>query len=174
MARAHPLVHERPMRREDYERLIDSEVWAFIRRTDEWYYFDDYDPVSKVLVTLDPASIGESDTNPNPVAWTRQINEGRIFYTAMGHTRESYSDQWFLTHISNGLDWVLKRKRSDGCSLSCCLWEQHRPSPTRWSSDPPGSSTESIRTHTQTGQSSSRAIASQRRARQPRRRPRLA
>jgi uncharacterized protein len=81
-----------------------------VSRTDEWYYFDDYDPVSKVLVTLDPASIGETDTNPNPVAWTRQINEGRIFYTAMGHTRESYSDQWFLTHISNGLDWVLKRK----------------------------------------------------------------
>jgi acetyl esterase len=25
------------MRREDYERLIDSEVWAFIRRTDDWF-----------------------------------------------------------------------------------------------------------------------------------------
>ncbi len=35
--RAHPQGHERPMRREDYERLIDSEVWAFIRRTDEWF-----------------------------------------------------------------------------------------------------------------------------------------
>lgn len=81
-----------------------------LSRTDEWYYFEDYDPVSKVLVTLDPASIGEKDTNPNPVAWTRQINEGRIFYTAMGHTKESYSDQWFLAHISNGLDWVLKRR----------------------------------------------------------------
>lgn len=81
-----------------------------LSRTDEWYYFDDYDPVSKVLVTLDPGSIGEKDTNPNPVAWTRQINEGRIFYTAMGHTTQSYSDPWFLAHISNGLDWVLKRR----------------------------------------------------------------
>lgn len=33
--RAHPL--ERPMQREDYERLIDSEVWAFIRQTDAWF-----------------------------------------------------------------------------------------------------------------------------------------
>ena len=81
-----------------------------ISRTDEWYYFEDYDPVSKVLVTLDPASIGEKDTNPNPVTWTRQINEGRIFYTAMGHTKESYSDEWFLAHLSHGLDWVLKRR----------------------------------------------------------------
>lgn len=81
-----------------------------LERTDEWYYFDDYDPISKALVVLDPASIGENDVNPNPVAWTRQINAGRVFYTAMGHTRESYSDPWFLAHISNGLDWVLKRR----------------------------------------------------------------
>ena len=76
---------------------------------DEWYYFDDYDPVSKVLVTLDPSSIGEKDINPNPVAWTRQINDGRIFYTAMGHTTESYSEPFFLQHVANGLDWVLRR-----------------------------------------------------------------
>jgi type 1 glutamine amidotransferase len=81
-----------------------------IERTDEWYYFEDYDPVSKVLVTLDPATIGESDINPNPVAWTRQINEGRIFYTAMGHTTESYSEPFFLEHVAKGLDWVLRRR----------------------------------------------------------------
>ena len=81
-----------------------------IERTDEWYYFDDYDPVSKVLVTLDPASIGEGDINPNPVAWTRQINNGRVFYTAMGHTTESYSEPFFLQHLARGLDWVLRRR----------------------------------------------------------------
>ena len=37
MVRALPQVSERPMRREDYERLIDGEVWAFIRRTDDWF-----------------------------------------------------------------------------------------------------------------------------------------
>lgn len=37
MVRADPLVRERPMRREDYERLIDSEMWTFIRRTDAWF-----------------------------------------------------------------------------------------------------------------------------------------
>jgi len=79
-------------------------------RVDEWYYFEDYDPVSKVLVTLDPQSIGEKDINPNPVAWSRQINDGRIFYTAMGHTKESYSDPWFLQLLAGGLDWVLKRR----------------------------------------------------------------
>jgi hypothetical protein len=80
------------------------------RRTDEWYYFEDYDPTSRLLVTLDPASIGEKDVNPNPVSWTRQVDGGRIFYTAMGHTKESYSEPFFLRHIAGGLDWVLRRK----------------------------------------------------------------
>jgi type 1 glutamine amidotransferase len=79
-------------------------------RVDEWYYLDDYDPVSKVLVTLDPQSIGEKDINPNPMAWTREINDGRLFYTAMGHTKESYSEPFFLRLLGQGLDWVLRRR----------------------------------------------------------------
>lgn len=78
-----------------------------IERVDEWYYFDDLDPTSTFLMTLDPQSIGESDANPNPMAWTREVDGGRIFYTAMGHTRESYSEAFFLAHLANGLDWLL-------------------------------------------------------------------
>lgn len=78
-----------------------------VERTDEWYYFQDVDPTSSLLATLDPASIGEKDVNPNPMAWTREVDGGRIFYTAMGHTRESYSEPFFLRHLANGLDWVL-------------------------------------------------------------------
>jgi type 1 glutamine amidotransferase len=81
-----------------------------VRRTDEWYYFDDYDPTSRLLITLDPASIGEKDINPNPVSWVREVDGGRVFYTAMGHTKESYSEPWFLRHVADGLDWVLRRK----------------------------------------------------------------
>jgi len=83
---------------------------ATLRRTDEWYYFDDYDPTSHLLITLDPASIGEPDVNPNPASWAREVDGARVFYTAMGHTKESYADPWFLRHIADGLDWVLGRK----------------------------------------------------------------
>jgi uncharacterized protein len=79
-------------------------------RVDEWYYFEDYDPVSKVLITLDPQSIGEQDINPNPIAWKREINQGRVFYTAMGHTKESYSEPFFLRVVGQGLDWVTRRR----------------------------------------------------------------
>ena len=79
------------------------------KRTDEWYYFDDYDPTSKLIVTLDPTSIGEADVNPNPMTWERQVDGGRVFYTAMGHTKESYSEPWFLKQLASGLDWVTRR-----------------------------------------------------------------
>jgi type 1 glutamine amidotransferase len=84
------------------------------RRTDEWYYFDDYDPTSKLLVTLDPASIGEADVNPNPMSWRREVEGGRVFYTAMGHTTASYSEPYFQRLLANGLDWVLSRKSPKG------------------------------------------------------------
>lgn len=79
-------------------------------RADEWYYFDDYDPASTLLLTLDPGSIGEPDVNPNPVAWAREVDGGRVFYTAMGHTTESYSDPYFLKQLANALDWLLERQ----------------------------------------------------------------
>ncbi len=79
------------------------------RRSDEWYYFQDHDPTTDVLATLDPASIGEADVNPNPAAWSHEFEGGRVFYTAMGHTAESFSEPWFLKHLEGGLDWVLRR-----------------------------------------------------------------
>ena len=83
---------------------------ATMKRVDEWYYFDDYNPEAHLLITLDPASIGEKDVNPNPVSWAHEFEGGRVFYTAMGHTNESYTDRTFLDHLAGGLKWVMKRK----------------------------------------------------------------
>ena len=94
-------------------RMADLSSWLsrglpqVFDHTDEWYYFADFDPTSTLVATLDPASIGEKDVNPNPVAWTREVDGGRVFYTAMGHTKESYSEPLFLKHLEGGLSWVL-------------------------------------------------------------------
>jgi type 1 glutamine amidotransferase len=86
---------------------------AVFEHTDEWYYFADFDPSSTVVATLDPASIGEKDVNPNPVTWSRKVGGGRVFYTAMGHTKESYSEPHFLKQLENGLVWILESAGSD-------------------------------------------------------------
>ncbi|MEO6359845.1 MAG: ThuA domain-containing protein [Sphingomicrobium sp.] len=82
---------------------------AKMTRTDEWYYFDDYNPEMNLLITLDPQSIGEKDANPNPVSWSHNFEGGRVFYTAMGHTNECFIDANFLKHLAGGLNWVLRR-----------------------------------------------------------------
>ena len=60
-----------------------------IRRTDEWYYFDDYDPTSRLLVTLDPGSIGEKDVNPNPMSWAREVDGARVSTPPWGTRRKA-------------------------------------------------------------------------------------
>ena len=80
------------------------------KRADEWYYFDDYDPTVRVLVTLDPASIKQKDANPNPISWVKEFEGGRVFYTAMGHTPESFSDPLVLKHIASGLKWTMRQR----------------------------------------------------------------
>ena len=87
---------------------------AAVSRTDEWYYFDDYDPTGRLLVTLDPTSIGEADVNPNPVSWAREFEGGRIFYTAMGHTPETYREPFFLEHLAGGMRWALAGRKRTG------------------------------------------------------------
>lgn len=79
------------------------------RRVDEWYFFRDRDPAARALATLDPASIGAAGDGPAPVAWAHGFEGGRVFYTAMGHTAESYAEPWFLRHLEGGLDWTLRR-----------------------------------------------------------------
>ncbi|WP_033921625.1 ThuA domain-containing protein [Sphingomonas sp. 37zxx] len=80
------------------------------RRADEWYYFKDFDPRVDLLATVDSVSIGEKDINPNPVAWAHEFEGGRVFYTAMGHSDESYSEPWYLQHLAAGIDWALRRR----------------------------------------------------------------
>lgn len=93
----------------DHDHPSTAGLPQTLSRTDEWYYFDDYDPESRLLAVLEPASIGEKDVNANPMSWAREFEGGRVFYTAMGHTPESYAEPAFLKHLEGGLDWALGR-----------------------------------------------------------------
>ena len=96
----------------DRQHPATKGVAPTMRRVDEWYYFEDYNPEAKLLVTLDPASIGEKDVNPNPISWAHEFEGGRVFYTAMGHTPETYADRNFLAHLAGGLRWVTAKRRA--------------------------------------------------------------
>ncbi len=78
-----------------------------VRRADEWYYYDDFDPNVRLLVTFDPVSIGQPGPGPNPISWAHEFEGGRVFYTGLGHVPASYEEDFFLRHVEGGLKWAL-------------------------------------------------------------------
>ncbi|QIL88529.1 ThuA domain-containing protein [Microbulbifer sp. SH-1] len=78
------------------------------RRFDEWYNFKSVNPDIRVLMKLDESTYegGENGEN-HPIAWYHEYDGGRAFYTAGGHTGESYRDPLFLQHILGGIRYAV-------------------------------------------------------------------
>jgi type 1 glutamine amidotransferase len=77
-------------------------------RTDEWYDFQALPPPGvDVLLLVDEASYtGGAMGAPHPIAWHHAYEGGRAWYTAMGHTEQSYSEPAFLAHLMGGIRWA--------------------------------------------------------------------
>ena len=77
-------------------------------RTDEWYNFRDgsLQPV-QVLMRLDETSYSGGRMGANhPVCWQQRFDGGRAWYTALGHTEESYAEPDFRQHLLGGIRWA--------------------------------------------------------------------
>ena len=83
------------------------EIWE---RTDEWYNFKEMKEGVNVLLDLDETTYeGGKNGKNHPVAWYQEIDGGRSFYTAGGHTGSSYREPLFEEHILRGVLWCLHR-----------------------------------------------------------------
>ncbi len=79
------------------------------QREDEWYNFT-ANPRSgaHVLLSVDESSYQGGTMGDHPIAWTKEGSQRqRTFYSALGHTPQSYADPAFASHIAGGLRWVL-------------------------------------------------------------------
>ncbi len=78
-------------------------------RTDEWYNFAS-NPRGKVnvLMTIDESTYkGGTMGADHPIAWYHEYDGGRAWYTALGHTSESYSEPLFLAHLWGGVMYAV-------------------------------------------------------------------
>ena len=85
------------------------------QRTDEWYFFVE-DPATKPalvqLLRLDESSVlpnypDAGITGVHPLSWKQDLpGGGRSFYTALGHTGASYTEEAFLRSIALGTEWA--------------------------------------------------------------------
>lgn len=81
------------------------DVWE---RKDEWYNFKDINPDVHVLIKIDEKSYtGGLNGDNHPMAWYHRFEGGKIFYTELGHTNESYADPLFLQHILGGIKYSM-------------------------------------------------------------------
>lgn len=77
------------------------------KRTDEWYDFKDLVPSLNVLINLDETTYrGGKMGEVHPIAWYREFDGGRSWYTAGGHTAESYREEDFMKHVQGGIEWA--------------------------------------------------------------------
>jgi hypothetical protein len=71
-----------------------------------------------VLVSLDETSYDPGSTAwaTTPLAWYHGHDGGRAFYTALGHTQESWSEPAFLEHVTGAIEWAAGASGRHSCS----------------------------------------------------------
>lgn len=94
-------------------------------REDEWYSFEQSPRVHgvQVLATVDetsyrPEVFGMSLRmgSDHPVIWKHCVGGGRVFYSALGHTAESYAEPEYRRVLERATAWAA-RLEGQGCSF---------------------------------------------------------
>ncbi len=78
---------------------------------EEWYVHTNInEPVLHVCAVLEPnrmRSNNEMYEGPDmPIKWVRTLGEGRIFYTAMGHREDVWTNDVFQANLVDAVHWV--------------------------------------------------------------------
>jgi type 1 glutamine amidotransferase len=107
----HPAIQPARVKRESAQHAAVSFLPDTWERTDEWYNFrTNPRPNVQVLLTLDESSYqGGTMGGDHPIAWCHRVDDGRAFYTGLGHTLESWQEPLFLQHIEAALLWAAGR-----------------------------------------------------------------
>ena len=115
--------------------VIDPKFPGFAHRGDgferqeEWYSMTNFAPDLHVLLLLDTGHMHDANANgtdwppagwdtpykrpPYPVTWAHLYGKGRVFYTVMGHSEETWRDPAFQEMLFGGIAWSLGRADAD-------------------------------------------------------------
>ena len=80
-------------------------IW---NRNDELYNFKKLNNNVKILITVDESTYeGGMNGDFHPMSWYHEYDGGRAFYTAAGHTEESFTEENFVKHILGGIQYAI-------------------------------------------------------------------
>jgi len=90
---------------------------------EEWYSMTDFSPDIHVLLVVETDSMRDPNAGPDwpppggyipyqrppyPSTWARMHGKGRVFFTAIGHREDTWSNPMFHEILFGGLAWVVK------------------------------------------------------------------
>jgi len=105
---------------EDQTHASTEHLPAQFSFTDEWYNFDRNPREDHhILLTVDEADIaGFTMGVDHPVAWLKEFEGGRSFYTNLGHRPETWNDPRFVDHLVAGMRWAAAPRQYNRIVLS--------------------------------------------------------
>jgi cytochrome c len=101
-----------PAEKDSLSRIVNNVVPSTAWTYDNSQPF--LSPDVKILLSLDETSYkGGTHGVSHPVSWYQAYEGGRSFYTAMGHTIESYKDENYLKHLLGGIQYAIGEGKPD-------------------------------------------------------------
>jgi len=114
----HPAFQMFTVRVKDSAHASTRHMPASFEWEDECYFLEYLNPDLHPLLVTDPAKLKDPDRAKHPwdlvgdslpLAWTLRIGPGRAFYTALGHSKEHYTNPILYQHILGGILWAMAR-----------------------------------------------------------------
>ncbi len=62
----------------------------------------------RVLMVLDMEKTELKRPQVVPVVWVKEVGEGRVLYTSLGHNEAVWQSDWYQEHLTNGFKWLLR------------------------------------------------------------------
>ena len=104
----HPEIQEATCKINLPQHMAAAGLPAEWQRTDEWYNFKELKADNETVISIDEQTYtGGVHGNNHPISWGRTFEGGKIFYTAMGHTENTYSEPLFIQHIGGAIAWLM-------------------------------------------------------------------
>jgi len=81
---------------------------------DEIYQYKHWQPEKvHVLMSLNMAKCGLKKPYHVPISWVKEYGDGKIFYTNLGHNKETWANKTYRESILGGIRWVMGLDEGD-------------------------------------------------------------
>lgn len=102
-----PNVQEGTMIVTDQDHPLTQGMPEQFQKVDEFYSFKNISDQINVVLRIDESTYtGGKNGDNHPMSWYQEFDGGRSFYTAMGHTDETFSEPIFLNHLWQGIQYA--------------------------------------------------------------------